>query len=481
MLHPSTKKLIDRLAEMTAQRKISWALGETDKSIVYETEGYRVLLEGSPLQMRLTDALGSELETASSDDLKATKHADGGSYADILDKLHTEALRVAKGTETAISAVLQGLADEATTPETPVLKTEVLEPSVEDKPKAATAPDIVEDVADEAGMPSKDIDTDIPDVGKAVATLADQVNGGSNKMSERQSRAPETRNVQEPVSQPVKAEPPATPKNVPASTKAEAPAEDGQPNKPAMQPGNTGTIPPSSQPTAETLDQPASSQPAQTPVPPKATPPQTPRRNIGNVGGFGDLSAYRKKPPAAPIPPVAQTPPANPVSQETTQTPKPTPPKAMDPGPAPAGPAETVRAGKMPADVRAVLDEVTAQPAAQSPQPAPPTTPPTSTTTPPQTPSPADTRKAGETVSLSGLTSGIGLGPVSSEGAASPAPPTSSAPEPSPAPQPPTPTTPQSEPKPTDTTDISDQQVEEETAEEGETSGSPSSRFNPWM
>ena len=36
MLHPSTKKLIDKLNEMTRQRKISWAEGDGD-TVIYDT------------------------------------------------------------------------------------------------------------------------------------------------------------------------------------------------------------------------------------------------------------------------------------------------------------------------------------------------------------------------------------------------------------------------------------------------------------
>jgi len=228
MLHPSTKKLIDRLAEMTAQRKISWALGELDNSIVYETEGYRVLLEGKPASLRLTDALGSELETANPEQLKATDHPDGGTYAKIVEDLHTEALRIARGTETAISAVLQGLSDEAIQSTAAPLKTAKLAPSEDEKAEAAKQPDIVEDIADEAGISPSKIDGGIPDVGKAVATLADQVNG-----TKELEPAPKP----QPITPPAIAERAPTPatKTVQPPAVNNAPAPQPQPQPPIEQ------------------------------------------------------------------------------------------------------------------------------------------------------------------------------------------------------------------------------------------------------
>ena len=63
MIHPQTLVLIDKLCEMTRQKKIAWQLGEND-TIIHDTEGYRVILETNPEELVLTDPLGRELERA---------------------------------------------------------------------------------------------------------------------------------------------------------------------------------------------------------------------------------------------------------------------------------------------------------------------------------------------------------------------------------------------------------------------------------
>lgn len=109
MLHPSTKRLIDRLSEMTGQRKIDWLETDRPDAYVYDTDGYRVILDGKPAALLLCDALGNELDRADPDELAATKHIDGGSYTEIVEAMRKDASRIAKGTENAIAAVLGGL------------------------------------------------------------------------------------------------------------------------------------------------------------------------------------------------------------------------------------------------------------------------------------------------------------------------------------------------------------------------------------
>lgn len=109
MLHPSTKKLIDRLCEMTLQRKIDWVSGDQNDTLAYDTEGYRVILERAPPALVLCDALGSELERADEPALTATKHIDGSTYLALLETMRAEAARIARGTEDAIAMVLGGL------------------------------------------------------------------------------------------------------------------------------------------------------------------------------------------------------------------------------------------------------------------------------------------------------------------------------------------------------------------------------------
>ncbi|MEL6664429.1 MAG: hypothetical protein AAFR33_15660, partial [Pseudomonadota bacterium] len=107
MMHPSTKKLLDRLIEMTRQRKIGWA--ETNQGVAYATEGYTVHLIGEPQTMQLTDASGTVLEDVPADELAATQDEAGQAYTKIFEELFRESSRQARGTEKAIDAVLAGL------------------------------------------------------------------------------------------------------------------------------------------------------------------------------------------------------------------------------------------------------------------------------------------------------------------------------------------------------------------------------------
>lgn len=158
MLHPSTKKLIDRLSEMTLQRKIDWVQGETPETLAYDTEGYRVLLEGDPASLVLCDALGGELDRASLEELTATKHIDGGTYETLMESMRAEASRIARGAEDAISSVLGSLdLDGDGIPDVPAPMELEAAP---DGPISETMDDI-EDHADELSAAS-DMDVDVP-------------------------------------------------------------------------------------------------------------------------------------------------------------------------------------------------------------------------------------------------------------------------------------------------------------------------------
>ncbi|MEO0982081.1 MAG: hypothetical protein AAFX03_05460 [Pseudomonadota bacterium] len=148
MLHPSTKKLIDKLAEMTAQNKIAWTEGD-DGAAVYDTEGYRVTLPGGGAEVILSDALGKELERASLDDLSAISDEAGRSYVDIVGDMKREAARIARGTEAAIDRVLAGLAG---APETTA-------PAFGDSAEPESGPeDLVDETAALEAAPLSDID-----------------------------------------------------------------------------------------------------------------------------------------------------------------------------------------------------------------------------------------------------------------------------------------------------------------------------------
>lgn len=166
MLHPSTQKLIDRLAEMTELGKLDWTEGENG-SLVYSTEGYSVCLPDGASEIVIQSIDGKELERASAEALGATTSEQGTSYSQIVADMGAEAARIARGTETAISSILAGMeepapaAEEETTelvdegPEDPgdeaaamasegianhELKTEP-EPEAEPEPQAAVEPE----------------------------------------------------------------------------------------------------------------------------------------------------------------------------------------------------------------------------------------------------------------------------------------------------------------------------------------------------
>ena len=60
MLHPSTKRLIDKLSDMTRKQRVTWTEGE-NATVVHDTEGYRVVLTPEPHSVLLTDVLGREI------------------------------------------------------------------------------------------------------------------------------------------------------------------------------------------------------------------------------------------------------------------------------------------------------------------------------------------------------------------------------------------------------------------------------------
>ncbi|MFN4184508.1 MAG: hypothetical protein ACK4M6_06950 [Hyphomonas sp.] len=157
MLHPSTKKLIDKLSEMTRKQRVSWIEGENG-TIVHDTEGYRVVLTPEPHGVVLTDAVGREIETCSAEEIADEKDAAGRPYSQFIGELFREAHRHARGAEKAIRTLLAGLeaADE------PPPEAAIMAPEPEPEPETLT---------DETT--SLDGETAIT---AAVATLADQIN-----------------------------------------------------------------------------------------------------------------------------------------------------------------------------------------------------------------------------------------------------------------------------------------------------------------
>lgn len=179
MLHPSTKRLIDKLFEKTAEQAIEWTEGE-DNAVVYDTEGYRVALMEEPRDVVLYDPLGKELERATHEDLSGAQAADGQTYADLLSAMLIEAQRIARGAEQAIERVLAGL-DKTD-------KGGALGMVVAPAPEAVSEPE-AEPVEAAEPIPQATDETTLisePDVELAVHRLADEVNN-----SDPASSAPE--------------------------------------------------------------------------------------------------------------------------------------------------------------------------------------------------------------------------------------------------------------------------------------------------
>lgn len=136
MLHPSTQKLIDRLAEMTELGKLDWTEGENG-SLVYSTEGYSVCLPDGASEIVIQSIDGKELERASAEALSATTSEQGTSYSQIVADMGAEAARIARGTETAISSILAGM--EEPTPAAEEETTELVDEGSEDPGDEAAA------------------------------------------------------------------------------------------------------------------------------------------------------------------------------------------------------------------------------------------------------------------------------------------------------------------------------------------------------
>jgi hypothetical protein len=194
MLHPSTKKLIDRLAEMTERGKLNWEEGEND-AVVYATEGYSVALTNAPDELIITSKDGKQLERADEAELAEATTETGGSYTEIVANMKREASRIARGTETAISTLLAGIdldgdgipdiSVDADDDETELVETSEPE-DVADETSAVSVEEVESLEADDTLEAEEETDAapaDIeahdeePDMTEAVARLADEVNG----------------------------------------------------------------------------------------------------------------------------------------------------------------------------------------------------------------------------------------------------------------------------------------------------------------
>ncbi len=159
MLHPSTKRLIDKLSDMTRRQRVAWTEGE-NATVVHDTEGYRVVITPEPHAVLLTDGMGREIESCLPDEFVDELDAQGRPYARFIAELYRDAHRHARGTEKAISTLLAGLE------------------AVEDAAPVWPVPDLGGDAPDSTTDETALIESETA-ITAAVATLADQINGGA--------------------------------------------------------------------------------------------------------------------------------------------------------------------------------------------------------------------------------------------------------------------------------------------------------------
>ena len=188
MLHPSTKRLIDKLDEMTRRQRVAWVENENGQ-ITHETEGYRVAITAAPHSVLLTDARGRQIETCTPDDFAGDTDAAGRPYSEFVADLYREGNRHARGAERAISTLLESLdADDTDEPAALIAEPDVAEPEIADaEPETPiftadevdTAPD--EEVGVETA--SEEVEGEA-DMQRAVAEMADVVNGGTEEEAE---------------------------------------------------------------------------------------------------------------------------------------------------------------------------------------------------------------------------------------------------------------------------------------------------------
>ena len=189
MLHPSTKRLIDKLGEMTRKQRVAWIEGENG-TVVHDTEGYRVVLTPEPHAVLLTDGMGREIETCQPEEFADDVDSHGRPYAMFVAELYREAHRHARGAEKAIRTLLAGLdADEEEAPPPSPAETPPVVPVLTtDAPDATT---------DETAPVESESETDIT---HAVATLADKINTPPQPVAEQVTEPePEPEPAPEPV------------------------------------------------------------------------------------------------------------------------------------------------------------------------------------------------------------------------------------------------------------------------------------------
>ena len=368
-IHPSTKRLIDRLSEMTLERKIAWKQG-ADGAVIYDTERYRVTLVGSPTEVILSSESGAELDKADHEELENTTLEDGTTYAEFVGQLHKEAHRIARGAESAIEDVLAELNNsEEQVASAPAAKepAKAEAPAAEKKRDMPERSDEVEEVISEPD--SEELSSE--QVADAVKVMAKTVNGETSPEPAKPEpeMAPEptpqsepelkTDPEPEPAPEPKLSEPAAKP--APAPTEPETPAAPEpnpvpQPPRPQITGGGFGLGSPGPMGFARSQ-----------PQPPKPAEPEAPEEKPAAAA-----------PPPAPTEPTPAAPPA-PLTHPVTETKpeeKSEPPEApaaeRKPAPMPSSTPTVFGGGYRPSPFGVMTQRGAVQP---PPQPAPPAPP----------------------------------------------------------------------------------------------------------
>jgi len=266
MLHPSTKRLIDKLSEMTRKQRVAWTQGENG-AVVHDTEGYRVVLTPEPHSVLLTDSLGREIETCLAEEFADELDSHARPYAKFVGELYREASRHARGTERAIQTLLAEL------------------DAVEQAPARKTQPAFIA----ATGLPDPTTDETAPlesetEITSAVASLADQINGAQLAAAPEPASAPPS-SVREP-------EPAPRP-----ATEVLAAAQSERQAGPARMPPSE---PPSSTPEPVMEAAAAEPVPSRDPVPRMPAPPAEAPAPANEPGSFGTFAAF--EPSATDIP-----------------------------------------------------------------------------------------------------------------------------------------------------------------------------------
>lgn len=448
MLHPSTRRLIEKLDEMTRKQRVAWDESE-DGSVTHDTEGYRVTLSPEPHAMRLTDALGREIETCSPQDFTGESDASGRPFAEFVADLFREAHRHARGAEKAISVLLSSL-DEAEAVEMPA----EAEPELESFDHAEDAGDDSRPLEDHE-LPEIDDDENVKE---AVVAMADEVNrpveapapvDATPEPEAEQAAVTEPEPVAaavfepEPVPEPQTEPEPAAfePETIPEPVVGAAPKEPAPaaPEAPAYAPFTGSTEDAQAYATAAVFEAPAPAEPqepvaAEPEMPAPASELEAPAVESEAFAAGNDVwdAISGAGPEQGEAPLELDSAPVEPEAPEAVAQPE---VPAQAEAPAPETPAPTTTSNFFTGGLGDLSRYRTEQPAAPAPEPvaeaAPAPAEPEIQPEPEPEPAPAPPPQR---FSLSGITSGFGLG--STQPAARPQPAAEPAPEAPAEPQP---------------------------------------------